>query len=231
MRPLFPPWSNTVIRLVLIVLQGGAAGGLLLLLLYKRTPLATLQHEPVTQPIEFDHRHHVADDGIDCRYCHNTVETSSSAGYPATSVCMNCHAQIWNQSPYLDLVRKAYFSGQPIVWKKVHQLPDFVFFNHSIHVAKGVGCVTCHGRVDQMPEIRQGPTMQMGWCLDCHRNPSPNLRPHQYITTMISTEEGREKYGWPAIEGVGNDSGANMAQYPNKMTDVHSRTSCTTCHR
>ncbi|HXU69315.1 MAG TPA: cytochrome c3 family protein [Polyangia bacterium] len=231
MRPLFPPWSNTVIRLVLIVLQGGAAGGLLLLLLYKRTPLATLQHEPVTQPIEFDHRHHVADDGIDCRYCHNTVETSSSAGYPATSVCMNCHAQIWNQSPYLDLVRKAYFSGQPIVWKKVHQLPDFVFFNHSIHVAKGVGCVTCHGRVDQMPEIRQGPTMQMGWCLECHRNPSPNLRPKEFMTTMIDTAEGREKYGWPVIPGVGSDSGANTAQNPQNMSDVHSRTSCTTCHR
>lgn len=231
MRPLFPPWSNTVFRLVLIVVQGALVGGLLTLLLYKRTPLSTLQHEPVTQPIQFDHRHHVSDDGIDCRYCHNTVETSSSAGYPAVSVCMNCHAQIWNQSPYLDFVRKAYFSGQPIEWKKVHRLPDFVYFNHSIHVAKGVGCVTCHGRVDEMPEIRQGPTMQMGWCLDCHRNPSPNLRPHQYITTMISTEEGREKYGWPAIEGTGNDSGANSAQDPNKMTDVHSRTSCTTCHR
>jgi hypothetical protein len=216
---------------VLIVLQGGAAGGLLLLLLYKRTPLATLQHEPVTQPIEFDHRHHVSDDGIDCRYCHNTVETSSSAGYPATSVCMNCHAQIWNQSPYLDLVRKAYFSGQAIEWKKVHTLPDFVYFNHSIHVAKGVGCITCHGNVAEMPEIRQGPTMQMGWCLDCHRNPSPNLRPHEDITAMIETDEGREKYGWPAIEGVGSDSGANSAQNPQNMTDVHSRTSCTTCHR
>ncbi|HEY2744783.1 MAG TPA: cytochrome c3 family protein [Polyangia bacterium] len=216
---------------MLIVLQGGAAGGLLLLLLYKRTPLATLQHEPVTQPIEFDHRHHVSDDGIDCRYCHNTVETSSSAGYPATSVCMNCHAQIWNQSPYLDLVRKAYFSGQAIEWKKVHTLPDFVYFNHSIHVAKGVGCITCHGNVAEMPEIRQGPTMQMGWCLDCHRNPSPNLRPHEDITAMIETDEGREKYGWPAIEGVGSDSGANSAQNPQNMTDVHSRTSCTTCHR
>lgn len=231
MRPLFPPWSNTVFRLVLALLAGGAGGGLLTLLLYKRTPLATLQHEPVTQPIEFDHRHHVNDDGIDCRYCHNTVETASSAGYPATSVCMNCHAQIWNQSPYLDLVRKAYFSGEAIPWKKVHRLPDFVYFNHSIHVAKGVGCITCHGRVDQMAEIRQGPNMQMSWCLDCHRNPSPNLRPTKYITTMIETEEGREKYGWPAIEGKATESGDNTAQSPTAMNDVHSRTSCTTCHR
>jgi len=226
MRPLFPPWSNTVFRVVLALLAGGAGGGLLTLLLYKRTPLATLQHEPVTQPIEFDHRHHVADDGIDCRYCHNTVETSSSAGYPATSVCMNCHAQVWNQSPYLDLVRNAYFSGRPIEWKKVHQLPDFVFFNHSIHVAKGVGCVTCHGRVDEMAEIRQGPNMQMSWCLDCHRNPGPNLRPQKYITSMEEHVPGQGE-----IPAKASESGDPTAQDPTAMNDVHSRTSCTTCHR
>jgi hypothetical protein len=207
-------------------LAGGAGGGILTLLLYKRTPLATLQHEPVTQPIEFDHRHHVADDGIDCRYCHNTVETSSSAGYPATSVCMNCHAQIWNQSPYLDLVRKAYFSGEAIPWKKVHRLPDFVYFNHSIHVAKGVGCVTCHGRVDQMPEIRQGPNMQMSWCLDCHRTPGPNIRPREFITAMVDPAPGQGTF-----ETHSTESGANTAQSPTTMNDIHSRTSCTTCHR
>jgi len=211
---------------VLALLAGGAGGGLLTLLLYKRTPLATLQHEPVTQPIEFDHRHHVADDGIDCRYCHNTVETSSSAGYPATSVCMNCHAQIWNQSPYLDLVRQSYFSGKPIEWKKVHRLPDFVYFNHSIHVAKGVGCVTCHGRVDQMAEIRQGPNMQMSWCIDCHRDPKPNIRPRQFITAMVEQAPGQGE-----IEAHHSESGFNTAQDPQTMNDVHSRTSCTTCHR
>src|SRR3989440_7394325 len=184
MRPLFPPWSNTIIRLVLALLAGGAGGGLLLLLLYKRPPLATLQTEPVTQPIEFDHRHHVADDGIDCRYCHNTVETSSSAGFPATSVCMNCHAQIWNQSPYLDLVRKSYFSGQAIEWKRVHKLPDFVYFNHSIHVAKGIGCASCHGAVDKMPLMYQANTLRMGWCLDCHRHPEKNIRPREQVFTM-----------------------------------------------
>ena len=226
MRPLFPPWSNTVFRVVLALLNGGLVGGLLTLLLYKRTPLSTLQHEPVTQPIEFDHRHHVSDDGIDCRYCHNTVETSSSAGYPAVSVCMNCHAQIWNQSPYLDMVRKAYFSGQPIKWKKVYRPPDFVFFNHSIHVAKGVGCVTCHGRVDTMPEIRQAPTMQMGWCLDCHRNPKPYIRPKKYITAMIDPAPGQGTF-----ETQSTESGQNTAQSPEHMNDVHSRTSCTTCHR
>src|SRR5215471_4031531 len=212
MRPLFPPWSNTVFRVVLAVLAGGAGGGLLTLLLYKRTPLATGQHEPVTQPIEFDHRHHVADDGIDCRYCHNTVETSSSAGFPATSVCMNCHAQIWNQSPYLDLVRQSYFSGKPIEWKKVHRLPDFVYFNHSIHVAKGVGCVTCHGRVDQMAEIRQGPSMQMSWCLECHRDPKPNIRTQKYITAMIEQAPGQGE-----TDTHSSDSGFNTAQDPQTM--------------
>ncbi len=226
MRPLFPPWSNTVIRIVLALLAGGAGGGIGLLLLFKRTPLATLQAEPVTQPIEFDHRHHVADDGIDCRYCHSTVETSSSAGYPATAVCMNCHAQIWNRSPYLDMVRKAYFSGKPIVWKKVHRLPDFVYFNHSIHVAKGVGCVTCHGRVDEMAEIRQGPNMQMSWCIDCHRDPQKNIRPHEYVTAMVDPAPGQG-----TIPAKGSDPGFNEAQDPANMSDVHSRTSCTTCHR
>ncbi|MCU1279551.1 MAG: Molybdopterin oxidoreductase, partial [bacterium] len=142
------------------------------------------------------------------------------------SVCMNCHAQIWNQSPYLDLVRKAYFSGQPIEWKKVHRLPDFVFFNHSIHVAKGVGCVTCHGRVDHMAEIRQWSNMQMSWCLDCHRDPKPNIRPHKYITAMIE-----EAPGQGTIEAHFSESGSGTAQNPQTMSDVHTRTSCSTCHR
>jgi hypothetical protein len=195
-------------------------------MLFKRTPLGTNQFEPVTQPIEFDHRHHVSDDGIDCRYCHSTVETSSSAGFPAVAVCMNCHAQVWNQSPYLDFVRNAYFSGQPIVWKKVHRLPDYVYFNHSIHVAKGVGCVTCHGRVDQMAEINQHAPLTMGWCLDCHRDPQPNLRPHKFITSMKEHVEGQGE-----IPAMHSESGQPTSQSPMTMNDVHSRTSCSTCHR
>jgi hypothetical protein len=188
-----------------------------LLLLYKRTPLATLQDEPITQPIEFDHRHHVSDDGIDCRYCHNTVETASSAGYPATSVCMNCHAQVWNQSPYLDLVRKSYFSGQPIEWKKVHRLPDFVYFNHSIHVAKGVGCVTCHGRVDQMPLTYRAIAFEMKFCLDCHRDPAPNLRPHDRITDMSWKPDDARALGNKLVR----DNGIRLGQLDY----------CYVCHR
>jgi hypothetical protein len=139
---------------------------------------------------------------------------------------MNCHAQVWNQSPYLDMVRKAYFSSQPIIWKKVHRLPDYVYFNHSIHVAKGVGCVTCHGRIDEMPEVRQEAPLTMGWCLDCHRDPQPNLRPHQYITSMIEKAPGQG-----TLPATHSESGLPTAQSPTAMNDVHTRTSCSTCHR
>ena len=131
---------------------------------------------------------------------------------------MSCHAQVWNKSPYLDRVRKAYFADQPIPWVRVHNLPDFVYFNHAIHVNKGVGCVTCHGRVDQMAAVEQEAPLTMGWCLDCHRNPEPNLRPLEFITSMTWAPPPRPRpprsaRSWP------------------RSYDVHSRTSCSTCHR
>jgi hypothetical protein len=182
---------------------------------FVRSPIYTGQNEPVVQPIQFDHRHHVADVGIDCRYCHMTAETAASAGYPPTEVCMSCHGQVWNQSPLLATVRESYFSGKPLTWSRVHRLPDFVYFNHSIHVSKGVGCVTCHGRVDQMAAVRQVARLSMRWCVDCHRNPTPNLRPPELATDLA----------WaPADpEAVGRAVAAAHA--------VHTRTSCTTCHR
>src|SRR5438067_2695070 len=209
MSLLFKPWTNTAFRVALVALALALGGGVIAgPMLYVRSPLYTQQQDPIDQPVQFDHRHHVGDEGIDCRYCHFTVEKGPFAGIPPTSVCLNCHSQVWNKSPKLAPVRESFFADRPIVWNKVNKLPHFVYFNHSIHVAKGVGCVTCHGRVDQMAEIRQGPSMQMGWCLDCHRNPSPNLRPREYITAMIDTDEGREKYGWPAIEGKFSESGS-----------------------
>jgi hypothetical protein len=216
--PLFPRWSNTAFRVVLFIAV--AVPGLLLTLgmLWVRGPLRTGENEQVTQPVQFDHRHHVADEGIDCRYCHQTVETAASAGVPPASTCMNCHAQVWNKSPKLDPVREAFFSGKPIPWNRVHQLPDFVYFNHSIHIAKGVGCESCHGRVDEMPEIAQAQPLTMQFCLDCHRNPAPNLRPHDQITAM----------GWEHPEGQ------DPQIYGEKLVadnHVHSRVSCTTCHR
>jgi hypothetical protein len=214
MSPLFPRWTNTVSRLTASLLLATPAVAIATLMIYVRTPLVTNQFRPLQQPVQFDHRHHVGDDGIDCRYCHTTVETAPSAGIPSTGVCLNCHSQIWNKSPLLGQVREAYFNNKPIEWVRVHNLPDFVYFNHSIHVNKGVGCVTCHGRVDQMPAIEQAMPLTMGWCVECHRSPEQHLRPLDQITSMSWVNEDPEL-------------GKKLAQ----TYDVHSRTSCTTCHR
>lgn len=216
MSSLFRPRSNTAFRLALLFLAGGAVGTLGGLMIWARVPAGTGQANEIVQPVQFDHRHHVVDDGIDCRYCHTSVDRAPSAGIPSTALCMNCHSQIWNKAPRLEPVRASYFTGQPIPWERVHRLPDFVYFNHAIHVNKGVGCETCHGRVDQMPAITQVAPLTMSWCIDCHRNPGPNLRPLDQITTM-----GWKPEGDPAA----------LAKDLMKRLDVHSRTSCTTCHR
>lgn len=133
------------------------------------------------QPVPFSHEHHVRALGIDCRYCHTSVETSSSAGLPSTQTCMNCHSQIWTNADLLAPVRQSYATGQPLQWARVHDLPDFVFFNHSIHVNKGVGCASCHGRVDQMPLTWKTQTLFMSWCLECHRHPEQQIRPREAV--------------------------------------------------
>jgi hypothetical protein len=212
---LFPRWTNTAARLTLLGLFLLVFGGMTAAWLHVRGPFFTGQFEPVVQPLEFDHRHHVRDDGIDCRYCHTSVEKSSSAGYPSTEVCASCHGQVWNQSPMLEPVRRSFFTGQPLEWRRVHDLPDHVYFNHSIHVNKGVGCVTCHGRVDQMAEVMRVVPLTMGWCLDCHRDPEPNLRPRQYVTDLSWKPEDPLATGRAIAREYG----------------VHTRTSCTTCHR
>jgi hypothetical protein len=139
---------------------------------------------PVEQPVQFSHKHHSGDDGIDCRYCHTSVEKGRSAGMPPTHTCMSCHSTLWSDSPELQTVRASYYSGQPIRWNRVHDMPDFVYFNHSIHVKKGVGCETCHGRMDEKPLVYKSHTMTMSWCLDCHRQPEKYLRPREAVFTM-----------------------------------------------
>jgi Cytochrome c7 and related cytochrome c/Class III cytochrome C family len=145
------------------------------------------------QPVQFSHKHHAGDDGIDCRYCHTSVETSASAGMPPTKTCMNCHSQIWSESPYLELVRASWRDNKPIEWTRVHDLPDYVYFNHSIHVSKGVGCSTCHGRIDQMPAVYQASSLQMEWCLACHREPERFLRPKDKVFDMAWRPENKTK--------------------------------------
>ena len=136
---------------------------------------------PLQQPIPFSHKHHVTDDGIDCRYCHTSVEKSSFAGIPSTETCMTCHSQIWTDAPMLASVRESLATGKPLKWTRVNDLPDYVYFNHSVHVAKGIGCSNCHGRVDQMPLTRKAQTLYMRWCLDCHENPQKYIRPRDKV--------------------------------------------------
>jgi len=176
MAQIFHPSTNTIAKLSIVGAVLGLAGFSGALYAANMTYGYKL-YIPVTQPVQFSHKHHVTDDGIDCRYCHTSVDKSSFAGLPPTETCMTCHSQIWSDSPELEPVRESWRTGQPIVWKRVHDLPDFVYFNHSIHVNKGVGCVSCHGQIDQMPEVYKAQTLTMAWCLDCHAHPENHLRP------------------------------------------------------
>src|SRR5881227_406856 len=179
------------------------------------------------QPIQFSHKHHAGDDGIDCRYCHTSVETSASAGMPPTKTCMNCHSQIWNDSPYLEIVRTSWRENKPIEWTRVHDLPDYVYFNHSIHINKGIGCSTCHGRVDQMPIVYQYSSLQMEWCLECHRAPERFIRPREQVFNME----------WQAENAAAeNKTAAQLARGLALLSEYHVRhkailQSCSTCHR
>lgn len=146
-----------------------------------RSPYSTEVNVVRRQPVPFSHEHHVSGLGLDCRYCHLSVEKSPFAGIPPTQICMGCHAQIWKDSPMLEPVRASFRTGQPLAWTRVHDLPDFVYFDHSIHIAKGVGCESCHGRVDQMPLMRKVKTLEMEFCLDCHRQPADQLRPRDEV--------------------------------------------------
>ena len=149
-----------------------------------RSPYFTNQGVQREQPVPFSHQHHVGGLGIDCRYCHTSVETSSFAGIPPTSTCMNCHSQIWTNAKMLEPVRASFRDDKPIQWLRVHDLPDYAYFNHAIHVNKGVGCVSCHGQVDQMPLTWKAEPMTMEWCLSCHRNPENHLRPVAEVFNM-----------------------------------------------
>jgi len=181
-----------------------------------RSPWVTQAHVARDQPIQFSHERHVAGNGIDCRYCHTSVEDSSFAGIPPTKTCMNCHSQIFANSPFLEPVRSSFRTGTSILWTRVDDLPDFVYFNHSIHLHKGIGCTTCHGPVDRMPLMRQEASLQMEWCLDCHRNPEQYVRPRDavfradYVKPPDQTELGRRL----------------IAEY-----QIQKLTSCSTCHR
>lgn len=179
-----------------------------------RSPYFTNQGIHRAQPVPFSHQHHVAGLGIDCRYCHTSVETSSFAGIPPTSTCMNCHAQIWTTAAMLEPVRASFRENKPIVWSRVHRLPDYVHFNHSIHVNKGIGCASCHGRVDKMNLIYQASPLTMEWCLNCHRNPEKHIRPREEVFNMAWQPKNQETEGPRLV----------------KAYNVQKLTHCSTCH-
>jgi len=216
MAAVFPPWSNTAFRVAIAAAVLGGVVALAAPMIWVRTPWARAQWNVADQPVEFDHRHHSRDDGIDCRYCHNTTYRAATAGIPSTDKCMGCHSQIWSQSPMLEVVRRSYFSDAPIPWNRVYQVPGYAYFNHSIHVDKGFGCSTCHGRVDRMAAVYQVPTLTMGWCLDCHRNPEQYIRPLGEITNMV----------WSA-----GDRQIELGRELVRQLGIRSLTTCTTCHR
>lgn len=217
MRPLFPSWANSALWAVTILLLAVVIGTPIGIMVYVRTPYVTMQDREVEQPIQFDHRHHVLDDGIDCLYCHYLADRSPWAGIPPTELCMNCHSQIWHDAPILEPVRESYFTGRPIEWQRVNGIPDFVFFNHEVHVHRGVGCATCHGRVDQMAAVSAASTLHMRWCLECHRHPERFVRPLDRITDM--------EWSLPPQEQLA------LGRQLVEQLSIIPPTSCTACHR
>ncbi len=191
---IFPKWLDRLRPIVGVVLLVAPLyiGGIVY---FGFSPRATDVGYAPDQPVPYSHALHAGELGIDCRYCHTTVEKAGFAAIPPTQTCMNCHTNIKVDSAELLPVRESYASGEPVQWVKVHDLADYAYFNHSVHVNRGVGCVECHGRVDKMEVVYQEERLSMGWCLECHRNPEPHLRPVEYVTTMDWTAEDREALG------------------------------------
>jgi hypothetical protein len=225
MAQLFHRSMNSVARIVVFGLpllgMGSILGGTVLY----RSGYMTGENETIDQPVPFSHKHHVGELGIDCRYCHTSVETSAFAGIPPTKICMNCHQQIWTGSEMLGVVRESYKQNKSIPWVRVHNMPDYVYFNHSIHVAKGVGCQSCHGNVDQMNLTFQSNSLLMEWCIKCHRNPEPNLRPKEEVTSMTWKPEHTTN------PGTGKPYTGAELKAAHNVRDPYTMTSCSMCHR
>lgn len=214
-RFIFPKWSNPL----RIAFGAALLGGPLYLVLIiafgthaKTTAVGYMPH----QPVAYSHALHAGQLGIDCRYCHTSVETAGFAAIPPTQTCMNCHQKVRAKSEKITPVKESFATGMPIPWVRVHDLPDYVYFNHSAHVARGVGCVSCHGRVDRMEEVSQEKPLTMGWCLDCHRNPEPHLRPVEFVTKM---------------DWVPSEDPTLLGKRLREERNINPSTDCVTCHR
>jgi hypothetical protein len=232
MAQIFHRSTNTLSRVTIIgtfLLVG------LLLWLFaqmQRSPYYSQRAIARIQPVPFSHQHHVAGLGIDCRYCHTSVEVSSFAGIPPSKTCMNCHSQIWTNAPMLEPVRESFRSGRSLMWTRANDLPDYVYFDHSIHINKGVGCATCHGPVDRMPLMFAFATLQMEWCLNCHREPQKFLRPREQVFNMNYNEPSLR---YPVVvDGHSYTDQLPLGQYLSQKYHVRSPqdiTSCYVCHR
>jgi Cytochrome c7 and related cytochrome c len=210
MAQVFQP--GTLLVLKLAFLAALALVGTAAIVWYRHTGDRPVLAEAPVQPIAFSHKHHVGDDGIDCRYCHTTVEKAAFAGIPSSQICMTCHSQLFRDAPMLEPLRASLATGTPLRWKRVYKLPDFVYFDHAIHVRKGVGCIECHGRVDRMPLTARAAPLEMQWCLGCHRNPVPHLRAPEKVFEMRPTSD--------------------FGRAPRIALDSERRlTDCSTCHR
>jgi hypothetical protein len=221
MSQLFPRSANATARMSLAGVLGLALFGGWVMFTLMRSSWVTKQNEFVEQPVQFSHAHHVGGVGLDCRYCHTSVEKSSFAGIPPTKTCMNCHSQLWTNAPILEPVRASFRDNTNLNWIRVNDLPDFVYFNHQIHVRQGVGCVTCHGQVDKMPLMYQAKPLLMEWCLDCHRAPEKFLRPREEVFNMA----------YQAPSGADQlELGLRLKKEYN-VADTKHMTSCSVCHR
>ena len=218
MPQIFRPYADTVARVVLVAILVMPFAAIALAYFVMRSEYITDRSITLHQPVPFSHEHHVSGLGLDCRYCHTGVETSAVAGVPPTHTCMTCHSQLFTQSSMLAPVRLSLAEQRPIHWNKVNRLPQYVYFDHSIHIAKGVGCTTCHGPVGRMPLMRQAAPLTMGWCLDCHRNPAPNLRQADAIFAA----------DWHPPPDQLQQGRKLLAQY---MIDNKHLTDCSVCHR
>ena len=215
MSQVFPRRAELAVKLAAAALVLGVLAAVAIGAARLRGDLQLRQ--ALAQPIPFSHKHHVGDVGIDCRYCHATVETAAFAGMPSTGVCMGCHAQLFADAPLLEPLRRSAASGRPLAWRRVHELPDFVYFDHGVHVAKGVACVECHGRVDQMPLTWREAPLQMQWCLACHRDPAPHLRRRDRVFDPAAPRLSREE--------------AELLARSLRLPDTRRLTDCSTCHR
>jgi len=217
-RFVFPRWANILLPTLVLLIVGGAVYVPFVVGLGASPGTIAVGYQPM-QPVPYSHAVHVGQLGMDCRYCHNTVDRAAFAALPPTQTCMNCHVNIMPDSPRMLAVQESYATGKPIGWIKVHDLPDYVFFNHSAHVNKGVGCVSCHGRVDRMEVVYQDQPLSMGWCLDCHRAPEKHLRPREFVTQLdwVPTEDQIQM-------------GLRLKKEYN-IRDSEYLTNCSVCHR